>query len=94
MRTVQKVVAVLVLGLMGLLAALPPWAYTYQTPGAARSWRPAPRAFLLTPPEPRGLDPRDGVSLDLRRLSVEWAGLAAAGGALIMAAQVLRRSGG
>ena len=70
---------VVVFGLL-LLAATglyPPWVYTLSPKGAATTTKPAGYHLLFSPPEPERRGPLAGVRIDLSRLAIQWAVLAA-----------------
>jgi hypothetical protein len=64
-----------------LLATMlfPPWAYTFEPPGAAATKKPAGLAFILEPPQPESSHPACGVEIDLARLGLLWSFLVVLG---------------
>jgi hypothetical protein len=68
------IIGLLLLGATGLY---PPWVYTFSPEGAATTTKPAGYHLLFSPPEPERRGPLAGVRIDLLRLAIQWAVLAA-----------------
>jgi hypothetical protein len=69
-------------GILGLLLFVgmglcPPWVYTFSAPGATTTTKPAGYDLLFDPPEPEWDSPRTGVRIDVSKLAIQWAVLAA-----------------
>jgi hypothetical protein len=63
---------------MFILACLfPPWLYSLNGPNGIHSRKPAGYYFIAKPPAPESSYPTYGVEIDLTRLAIEWAALAA-----------------
>ena len=77
------------LGVWLLSAAVPPWVYTFTVPRSGTAARPAGYFLLWQPPAPASKNHLAGVRIDLDRLLIQWAIIAAIGGAHIF----LRRQG-
>ena len=75
------------LGVWLLSAAVPPWVYTFSVPRSGTAATPAGYHLLWVPPAPKSSSHAAGVRVDLDRLLIQWAIIAAIGGAHI----VLRR---
>ena len=67
-RKITLAVAAAAFVLAGLF---PPWLKTFDAQ-AIHSRRNAGYAFILSPPEPEGHRPYDGIQLDTTRLLIEW----------------------
>lgn len=69
--------------LVGIAAVgiYPPWNYIHNRAGAGYTTKPAPPAFIFSPPEPDSKSWLIGVALDISRLAVEWLVVAALGAA-------------
>ncbi len=96
MNTAQRVVLIVALALIVLSGIYPPWVYGLLVgKGYPRIWNPGPRSFLLGPTEHlRFRDWTPGyytVTLDTRRLSLEWTVIAAAGVAAFVTAGFKKR---
>ena len=77
-------------GVWLLSAAVPPWVYTFSPPrGGPAAIKPAGYHPLWIPPAPARKHSLAGVRIDLERLLIQWAIIAAIGGAHIF----LRRQG-
>lgn len=73
-RRVPVLLGLLVFALMGLI---PPWQYTFTPEGAATATKPAGYHLLFEPPEPERRHALAGVRIDVSRLAIQWAILAA-----------------
>ena len=72
------------LGVWLLSAAVPPWVYTFTAPAGRESATRSAGYFLLwQPPAARSSHNLHGVRIDLDRLLIQWAIIAALGGAHI-----------
>lgn len=67
-----RVVFVAALFTVAWLGAFPPWVFTFSGPGASQVVRAGPRAFILSPPPQETPGIRNGVTVDLSRLLIEW----------------------
>ena len=77
-------------GVWLLSAAVPPWVYTFTAPaGGGSATKPAGYFLLWQPPAPTRKHRLAGVRIDLDRLFIQWAIIAAIGGAHVL----LRRQG-
>lgn len=79
-RALRKIALVIFASLLALATLFPPWSYTYARPGMAVVQKPAPRRFLLSPPAPEIYTVYSGVTIDLKRLSIEVLSIALIGG--------------
>lgn len=72
------------LGVWLLSAAVPPWVYTFTAPaGQGSATTPAGYFLLWQPPAPARKLSLAGVRIDLDRLFIQWAIIAAIGGAYV-----------
>lgn len=68
----RRVVFVTALLSVAWLGAFPPWSFTFSGPGASQVVRSGPPAFILSPPTPETTGIRNGVTVDVPRLLIEW----------------------
>jgi hypothetical protein len=66
-----------------LMAAFPPWSYTFRAPGVV-SATSAGYHFVAAPPVPARTDARSGVALDGTRLVLQWAATAGVAALLLV----------
>jgi hypothetical protein len=85
------ILGVLLFVAMGLC---PPWVYTFSPSGAATTTRPAGYHLLFDPPAPDSGSSRAGVRIDILRLTIQWAVLAALFGLAFALRDARRGDGG
>jgi hypothetical protein len=82
---VRPIAALCILAAFAVALIYPPWSYTYTRPGMAVVSNPAPRSFILSPPD-TGFDrTRYGLGLDWKRLSTELLAIGCIGGVVYYA---------
>lgn len=65
------------LSLFIVMGLCPPWEYTFSPPGAPTTTKPAGYHLLFEPPQPESGNALSGVRVDITRLAIQWAVLAA-----------------
>jgi hypothetical protein len=73
----QRIVILAGLGAIVLMGAFPPWVYTFLGDGGGFSEESAGYHFVASPPGKQKPYPAFGVRLDVARLLVQWAIVAA-----------------
>ena len=73
------------LSIFAAIGLFPPWVYTFGAPGMATSTRSAGYHLILRPPAPaESNNPYYGIRIDIMRLAIQCAVVAAIAGALVM----------
>ena len=62
------IISTLIFIIMGLF---PPWTYTHDN-RSMHIENPAGYGFIIEPPESKGDSYRDGIKLDVSRLTIQW----------------------